>query len=256
MYAEILENIGLSHDEAIVYELLLHKGASAIRDIHSLVKGITRPTLYNILRSLAKKGLIEETKQRGRALFVPFPPHNLLEFIGRQEQRSAQARASVSHILPLLEQSFILSSDKPGIKYLEGVDGIRQGYKDVLASGADTVYAFHSALLRDEDIISKDFYEWYVKEKKRKGMRTMHIYPKTEKNMIAVDTVDPLIQRRLIDPMLYSAASDIGIYGNKIILVSYNPQKPVGFIIENKDFADAMKQLFMIVWSKAESLGR
>ena len=62
MFEQFLEEIGLSEKEAKIYLALLQVDSALISDLAEKTK-INRTTVYPVLESLAKKGLVSELQE-------------------------------------------------------------------------------------------------------------------------------------------------------------------------------------------------
>ena len=64
-YLHALERVGLSKDDAIIYETLLEKGNLSMLKLSQLT-GIHRPGLYVLVPKMISKGLVNEVKKGKR----------------------------------------------------------------------------------------------------------------------------------------------------------------------------------------------
>jgi len=64
MHRQILEEIGLSPNEAKIYETLLSSGEVGVSDI-SLKANVHRRNVYDALNRLVEKGLVYRILQKG-----------------------------------------------------------------------------------------------------------------------------------------------------------------------------------------------
>ncbi len=76
MIAEFLERLGLTRNEAEVYVALLSFGEATADEV-SRKSGLSRPTVYNVLRSLVDKGLVAEVVKKPLR-FAALPPRKAL----------------------------------------------------------------------------------------------------------------------------------------------------------------------------------
>lgn len=76
-FHNILTDLGLSEDEASVYEALLELGQSAVSPIATLAK-VSRTNCYNILESLVQKRMIKKAKFRGKLAYDVDDPMRII----------------------------------------------------------------------------------------------------------------------------------------------------------------------------------
>ena len=80
MYEELLREIGLSVNEARVYEALLELGESSVQDI-SLKSKVHRRNVYDSINKLIEKGLASEVIIKSQKNFKATHPRRLLELL-------------------------------------------------------------------------------------------------------------------------------------------------------------------------------
>jgi len=73
MLEKYLQEIGLGDKEAAVYAALLQVDDDSVLDLSKKTK-INRTTIYPVLESLAKKGLISEVKVNAKVRYQAEPP--------------------------------------------------------------------------------------------------------------------------------------------------------------------------------------
>src|ERR1700692_203110 len=84
MLEKYLQEIGLNEKEAAVYLALLSVDSSSVLDLAKKTK-IKRPTVYVVLETLSKKGLVSETTVGNKTHYQAEPPERLETFVERQK---------------------------------------------------------------------------------------------------------------------------------------------------------------------------
>ncbi|MDH5596551.1 MAG: hypothetical protein OEY44_00480 [Candidatus Peregrinibacteria bacterium] len=60
---------------------------------------------------------------------------------------------------------------------------------------------------------------------------------------------DPnLLEILMVNPKEFNFQNEIAIYGNRVAIISLNPDELIGLIVESKTFADSMKSFFDLAW--------
>lgn len=139
MYKEIFTSINLSLGESIVYEYLLKNGESPAGEMIKKTP-LKRGLVYKILDSLVDKGLVIEktsipSKKQGRrkiSHFLPNHPEKLREFIENEKKKLDKAKNTLEANMPALISDFNLASGKPGVRFFEGIEGIKKCYPILL----------------------------------------------------------------------------------------------------------------------------
>src|SRR3989338_10012310 len=84
MYENTLEMLGLTRNEAKVYQVLLNLGKCTANKIAIECK-IQRRNVYDTVKKLKEKQLCIETKENNVRQFTPVKPKKLLEIIKEKE---------------------------------------------------------------------------------------------------------------------------------------------------------------------------
>ena len=256
MYKDIFTQLGLSPNEATVYECLLKNGQSTVGEIIKKTP-LKRGVAYNILSDLVKKDLVSEKKikiGKGKekvAHFVPNHPEKLRDYLENKKSQFDKIENTLNANLPSLVSDFNLISGKPGVRFFEGIEGVKKVLEDTLTS-KETIYAYSDieAMVKFIDKINKE----YVK--KREELRI-------KKKAILIDapfTRDYLknyhlaiTENKFIDHKLFSFNSLMQIYDNKIAYVTLSDKSKIGVIIEDKNIYQMHKSLFEFTWTHAKT---
>lgn len=240
MKNKILEQIGLSKNESEIYLALLDLGPSSISKI-SEKTAIHRPLIYKALPELLEKKLISQTQKGKNVLYVAEPPNRL-------ESIFDDLKYQFFEMLPDLEDSYSSNNKKPKIRFLEGKDGTKRVFDDVVRSlnKGDTFYRYTS---------NKD-----GKEKKDRYVPriywTMRDAKKLERLVITNQkTAKAKIEK--IDRFVKTMPEDLGpfehniteiIYGDRVAFIDYNSD--TAMIIESKPIAEFQKHIFKAFYKK------
>ena len=119
----------------IFHEILLQEGAQSAGSLLKHVKNIKRSLLYKVLERLVDRGLVMQESKNGKAFFVPQPPETLIQLIEKQALEIQATKEALVSNLPQLKATYNLSTERPIIRFYEGVDGLRSLYEDKLNSG-------------------------------------------------------------------------------------------------------------------------
>ena len=242
-YEQSLVQIGLTKDQATVYGVLVKFGTLQARYIqrHSM---LSRPLTYRALNGLIATDLVEKKDEPGKvSIFTPAHPLKLKEFTRKKKEEAEDADRALNGIFPKLSSDFNLISGKPGVRFFEGEDGVREIYDDILVTGKN----FH--LIRSVGVkefkekvtsIVKDFIKWRL----RKDISVTAITP----NDAQFDTKQDAewkLTRTVVPVSDYGSPVEVNIYGDKVAFISYRHEM-VGFVIESPQIARAMREIFIL----------
>lgn len=234
-----LQALGLNKKEAGVYLAVLELGEASIG---ALVKksGIKRTTAYDIIGSLREKGLLTLTKNKKRTRYLAEDPRVL-------EHRLEEQKRTFRDMLPELLAITNSIDRKPRIRYYEGLDGIKEVYKDVLRHPDMELLAWvpEEAVEKfDEQFLN----EYYIPRRTEKKIWQRVIAPDMPSMRKYRDLDQQSLRRtRLIPAEKFPLDVEISLYGErKIAVMSF--EEGMGMIIESKKLFTTLKSIFEMNW--------
>jgi sugar-specific transcriptional regulator TrmB len=147
-----LRKLGLKEKEAGVYLAALELGFTSVQNIAKKAE-ISRPTAYEIIKSLIRRGLIKEIRRKGavkgeRAFFAAESPDNLLGLLRVQKKELEEKEREFVRIISGLRakyniagQAEIRDFEKDEIKFL--LDDFSQSQTD------EIYFVGHSAAFKN-----------------------------------------------------------------------------------------------------------
>ncbi|MDQ1283846.1 MAG: Transcriptional regulator, TrmB [Patescibacteria group bacterium] len=239
MQVEDLEFFGLDKKETQTYLSLLELGESNIERI-SNKSGVKRTTLYDVIASLRRKSLVGITVRKNKKYYYAEDPRKL-------EDQLEERKAKLNTILPELLSIANFIDKKPKIRYFEGIEGIKEVYRDTLNYPKTETLAWVSV-----DAVNHFDIDWlwnfYVLKRAENKIWQRSIAPDVD-YMKNVKTHDQkhLRQTRLISPEKFPFEVEINLYGNGSIgIMSFKEQ--IGMIIESKKIYNTLKSIFELNW--------
>ena len=261
MYQDLLTKSGLNNNEAIIYEYLLTNGKSVAMDITKntpLKKGV----IYVTLNDLIKKGIISQKMLKPQnpnvrnvkqiAYFSPEHPEKLNELLKNKQKELNLAQSNLDANLGELISSFSLVSGKPGIRYFEGVKGIKTVLDDTLTS-KETICAYS-----DIEAIHK-----YIPKMNQEYVRQREAL-NIKKRGIIIDSpfarnylknyYSSVTENKFINAELFPFNSLMQIYDNKVAYITLSKTNMIGVVIEDKNIYQMHKSLYEDTWRHAKPL--
>jgi sugar-specific transcriptional regulator TrmB len=249
--AGVLQEVGFSEKEEIVYNVLLNSGQLGIGAILKQVP-YKRGDLYNILYDLRDKGVIEQTIKNSRINFKLKDPYSLVQYVEQQKNRAEQASSIVDAVLPELFEKYNLLSEKPSVTYLEGNEGIQKVY-DMVNNSGDKENLLMRSIFDNDDPEEQALIDKQKAKQRELGIKTRFLSPLTEKTKkrIYEDDAFFLVERRIMQKSRFSLPAQIRIWANTVAIISMRKTKIIT-VIENKDIADTFRIIFEYMWKSAE----
>ena len=244
MYEELLREIGLSVNEARVYEALLKTGEASVQAV-SLKSGVHRRNVYDSLAKLQEKGLASESFVKGEKFFKPTAPDRLLSLLKEKEE-------AVQKSLPEMQELFKTFEPDVNAYFYKGIEGFKNYFADILKT-KETVY-FIGAKAFWLDTRLQHFLPGFERERKRLGIKYMHLFDaevKTQKPEILKVVGKPY----KFLPKKYSSNTAIDIFGDYVVAfvgvgVGQLDEEPLQFVMKSRRLAEGYRKFFEFMWDK------
>ena len=240
MHHILLNKLGLRDHESRVYESVLKMGSAGISEIAEGTV-LHRPAVYVALGSLIDRGLITVSRRGKRKVYVAESPQQLEKLVNALER-------DLRWELPELMSMYTSATNRPFIRYFEGVKGIRHVYEDMLRTlkKGDVAYRYESPknhreyarFIPDEyrrRMLDETEVDWYIitnemtyKRKKRRLGRLFKMIPPD------------------YDLFVYDITQHI--YGDKVAFIDFKNE--AASIIESANFAQFQKKIFRLLFDK------
>jgi sugar-specific transcriptional regulator TrmB len=252
MSTKLLEQIGLTGEQARVYSSLVSSGTLQARKVASESR-VNRSLVYKILKQLIEYGLVTENASPGKvSTFTALHPSKLHTIVKRKEDDLKLADKALHEAVSSLGAQFNLTCGKPSVRFYEGLDGIKILNKDIIHTKADMKLVRSPYDNNTEELDTKA--KKLLEERAQAGIKTRLIVPiKNTPSSISPEwDKDNLIERRRVPREELLNTAQVVIYGNKVAFTSFNDCM-ITTIIEEKGIADTCSMLFEALWVKYSS---
>lgn len=246
MLEKYLEEIGLSEKESQIYLALLAVDSESIQDLAKRT-GINRTTVYPVLETLEKKGLVSEVQKGKRVEYVAAPPERLETFVERQKVVLEERAERLKDIIPQIKSIQRESGEKPIVKYFEGREGAIAAHEEF--------YEMHDSKAREgyfiynQDLMLQTFTvaerEKFRKIRVGKLVAPVSVYSNIEGD-IAFSTPG---KRKRISEDKYPLNSDIVIIEDRVLIGTLG-DRISSILIKSKDFATTLSSLVRYINDK------
>lgn len=249
MSTKLLEQIGLTEDQAKTYLCLVSSGTLTARKI-AIETMINRSLVYKILKELTEFGLvIENASLKTTNTFTALHPSKLHSLVKRKEDEAKLADQALHEAVSTLGSQFNLTCKKPSVRFYEGLEGIRILNKDIIHTKSDIKLIRSPFDNNTEELDEKA--KKLLEERARAGIETKLIVPiKNTPSSVTLEwDRNNLIERRRVPREELLNSAQIIIYGNKTAFTSFNDCM-ITTIIEDQGIADTCSMLFESLWVK------
>lgn len=233
--------LGIDGKEAIVYiSLLKLKKATVIQ----LAKNteVKRTSVYHCLDDLISKGLALKTVKDGAKYYVAENPEIAIKNI--IEEKKSNLELISSELKSVFGREYI----HPEIRIYENISGIKKVFSDALTM-REKVARYYVSSFNLEELLGKEFIDDFVKKRIQLGIKSLSLRSfayKPEREQKATHAKQSREVRFVPENVIIKPY--MCIYDNKVAVVSTEEEK-IGFIIESKEFAEAQKATFDMIWN-------
>ena len=244
MYEEILKEIGLSPNEAKIYETLIRTGQENVQKISDKSK-VHRRNVYDALNRLTEKGLVSESFIKGEKIFKAIEPTRLLDLLKEKEKK-------LNKIIPNLQKEYNKKPEEVEAYFYKGIEGFKNYLKLILETKKTVYFIGAKAFWLDERL--QFFLPHFERERKRLGIKFKHLFDyevKEQKPEILKIVGKPY----KFLPKKYSSNTAVDIFGPYVVtFVGVKPGKlfenPLMFVLKDRILAEGYKKYFQFMWDK------
>lgn len=244
MEKEVLEELGLSHAEALIYLALLHLGPSKTGIIIDKTK-LQSSTVYHVLGSLVEKGIVSYIYHGKIKYYQTENPEAFLLFLEEKKRK-------FSEILPLLREKKKAQNQKKSARVYEGVNGLQTTFADILSTmrrGEE----YYFLQMSEEDILNERavlFLQNYHLKRSDKGIKVKGLAIRQVRPFMKWLSQLPYTKIRYLSEL---TPTSLVIYKNKVIQLDWkNMDTPTAFVIESASVADSYRKFFEQKWKQAK----
>ena len=246
MFQELLQKVGLSLNEARVYEALLLVGETNVNTL-SVKSKVHRRNVYDSLNKLMEKGLASETFVKGEKLFKPTDPQRLAEIMKEQE-------VSLNKQLPEMKKLYDFVEPDAEAYMFRGIEGFKNYLHLILEQGEPVYFIGAKALWLDPRL--QYYLAHFDSERKKRGIKFYHLfdYEVREQKPEILKLVGKPYK---FLPQKYSSPTCVDIFGDYVVtFVGAKPgqlyDEPIQFVLKNKLLADGYRKFFQFMWDHCE----
>jgi sugar-specific transcriptional regulator TrmB len=242
MNPELLQTLGLSRTQAMAYLRLAENGALSPPKLAQLT-GESRANTYMVLGRLEELGLVEKLKNKQKVTYQPLNPIALEQLAEQKQRQAAQTQQQIKQTMPQMLSYFYSFTEKPGIRLLQGIDGLKEIYADTLRTKQD-IYFMRTP--HEVEFMGEDYFIRYKKKRAELGIKThaLTVGPPDQSKMTEDKSYKML--RTWLDQEDYTAPVEINIYGDKVAYLVYG-EEIMGVIVQSPAIAKSMRQIFKML---------
>lgn len=238
----LLQSLGLQGSEIKTYMASLTEGPCSVIEL-SKKTSLSRQATYVAIESLTKRGLMADLISGKKRLFAAEQPNKLLAYAKRREAQLKEEVTDLEKMVPELELR--VGGKRPVVRLLEGKEGIKALLEDLKAGDAKEIIELTDLEAMFKVLTPDDLKEFRDElSRKKTAGRALHT------------GISPLQKpgtgsRKALPKKYWGFNSNIGIYGNRLAMVTFTG-KLYSLMIEDKSLLAAIRVLFELAWVGAD----
>lgn len=244
---EALSRLGLNQKEINFYLYLIKSGAKTA-SIISKELGETRTNTYMILDRLVEQSIVEIDDSKGVRSHRAADPSSLKKLLAGKQQELKKAHLGLSAVFPELDSLYHLTRDKPGVVYLEGMDGYKSAQEEMARAGQPIDVIASNVVPRNPE--AEKILLRATELRKKAGTPARIIFHEQAREWLDIK----LFKKRGYEVRLWGKEpleGEIVIYGSKIVLTVYQPSL-ILTVITNDTLAQTLRSIFNSMWENAK----
>lgn len=237
-----LLQLGLTEEESIIYIDSIETQATTVLE-YAQNTGIPRTTVYLLVESLIKKGLLREEVDGKRKKYTPASPEELVTLAKRKEEEYRQTAKLLDKELSQIKALYNRNQGRPTLSIKQGLKGAKELFNEALQS--DVIYMhFMSEVGRQ---LLGDIGDTFFESCLQKMIETKQIIRDTPQNITFKSEVETERNQVLLLNPKYSSEVDYIIYGETIAYITYKTNDPYIVLISDPQIAYFEKTRFVIL---------
>jgi sugar-specific transcriptional regulator TrmB len=238
-----LNKIGLSQKQAIVYIAMLELGEAKITDIAKRAN-LKRPTVYLIIEELELLGLVSQIIKGKSKIYSAIHPRRINELLEFRKNKFQE-------LLPSLIVKYKSASGRPRTQMLEGMEAIRQSYREALTSLTQNnceqlwISNLSSIMEKFPEIMGE--YSRVLNKFPKSNIREILFGKGNINEWLKKTKRNKNHQTKYINDQNFGGETDQLITRDKLFFFAIHPE-PFVLIIESEEMAKTQKFLFENIW--------
>ena len=242
----VAQKAGLTASQARVYIALIKEDELTPARMAEL-SGESRENCYSIAKRLVELNLAEKTDSRKTA-YRALNPSALLTLAENRRRIIQRNEVFVKQNLEPIMQLFYANSEMPGAHTIEGFDGIREVYNDMLHT-KDDIYLLRTEYDVELSKKEENFLSNFRTQRSANNITTYALTantPEGRKNASSGTDKEMKFDRVFMPAGAYTSNVEIDVYGNKVAMIAFG-ETEMATIIASPAISDAMRQILKML---------
>lgn len=245
---QILHSIGFSDNETKIICYLFHKRKATVRQI-SKETAISFSSVQAALSHLVTRHLVRCLPEN-EDQFEVCSEEDFITWIGQQKALNQNHYDHAINTMRTFLTEVREASWKPEVMYYEGKEEVIQLYEDMLNTAEKADKQIYSWIdLEKVNKVFGDYMHEYIKRRSEKNITSNDILPRNEVNLRHKEKRE-MRNMKFMDGL--DIEGQVRVYGDKVAIIAFEGDKPVGFVFQGKMMVSLFKSIFESVWEKID----
>ena len=247
MESEILEKVGLTRNESIVYLTLLKLGTAKTGELLN-ASGLNSGKIYEILESLKRKGLLSESIINNVKHYTSAPPGQLLEYLDKKKKEIEKEEKLIKSSISQLEALRNSKLTKTRSVVYTGFQGLKTAAYEALNQLKENEEILGMGISEKKQVKLNEFWLQFSSARIKNKIKARHIY--SEKGTYSEEFKKvKLTEHKFLEGF---TPVTVDIFGDdKVLILNY--QEPINCIlIYDKNTATSFRNFFEQLWKIAK----
>jgi len=248
MYSDIFEKLGLTPNEAKIYETLVTSSKELSVASISVQANVHRRNVYDALSRLVNKGLVFQIPERLEHLYRAVHPNKLLEVLKEQEHQ-------LQSVLPALCRAYETEPPHEAVYIYKGLEGYKNYRRDLLRVSEEVYFLGAKALWLTPGIPEHFHFDFKKQFAKKKIPYKTLFDPR-----VPLELPQALKQvggEYKVLPSGYDTVAVVDIFGDHVVTFTSEGVGNFGehgsiFVMVSRDLAESYKKWFLLIWNSCE----
>ncbi|MBT4604071.1 hypothetical protein HOC01_00390 [archaeon] len=246
MYEEILKDIGLSPNEAKIYEALVGLGEASVNTISVKTK-INRSNIYDAMERLVEKGLASDIFTKKEKLYKAAHPNRVKEIV--EEKLSI-----IKKILPDLTKKFETDHEEEEAFFYRGIHAYKNYMFQILKEKKPYYCIGGKGMWFDPRL--RFFMPNFDRQRKESNICFKHIFDSEMKGKIKEPLQFEKNEYRFL-PKKYCSNLTFEFFGDYLVIYTGKEfgklkEKPTLFVLKSKEVTEGFKKIFDFMYDHCE----
>lgn len=241
---ELLEQLGLTKTEAIVFSELIYLGKAQIGEIIKKTS-LHRGTVYNTIQRLIEKGAVAVATESNQMIYSPSP----FAFMGTIEEEKKQLEQKEQTIQQILKQAKLSkqidNTQTTEVKVLYGAQAFKNFFRQLLAESKEESYKYIGDGGDMRDVMGGEYYKYSQELKQKMKVPCKVILNQDRKKHVFAKEVKGNIRWL---PIEQEFNTDTWIFKDNVVIVDWF-KKPINIVtIQNNNISNTYNEIFKQLW--------